>query len=343
MKFSFFYFSAEEGTGKAQKYRLLIEGAKFADAHGFVAVWTPERHFHPFGALYPNPSVTTAALAMITQKVQLRAGSLVLPLHHPVRVAEEWAVADNLSNGRVAISLASGWNAHDFVLQPANYEDRQKAMYEGLATLRKLWAGETIRTPGVAGAEVELRIYPRPVQRDLPIWVTSAGNPETWVKAGEVGANVLTHLVRQSLPDIEKKIRLYREARARHGHDPGQVSLMIHTFVGEDVEAVRQTVRAPFMAYLKTSADIFGGAGAGRKQLVDRTPEELERALAKAFDMYFESSVLMGTPESCQPMVERLRAIGIDELACLLDFGVDDDAVLGSLPFLDRLRAASQR
>src|SRR5690606_23217199 len=71
---SLFYFASDEGEKAADKYRLLLDGARFADAHGFSAVWTPERHFHAFGGLYPNPSVASAALAVITERVKLRAG-----------------------------------------------------------------------------------------------------------------------------------------------------------------------------------------------------------------------------------------------------------------------------
>ena len=102
---------------RASANRLLLDGARFADDHGFEAVWTPERHFHAFGGLYPNPSMTSAAIAAITHGA-FRAGSVVLPLHHPIRVAEEWAVVDNLSRGRVGISFASGWQPNDFVLHP---------------------------------------------------------------------------------------------------------------------------------------------------------------------------------------------------------------------------------
>ena len=98
----------------------LETAARVADAHGFNAVWTPERHFHAFGGPYPNPSVTGAAIAAVTHKVEIRAGSCVVPLHHPARVAEEWSVIDNLSNGRVGISFASGWMPEDFLLRPEN-------------------------------------------------------------------------------------------------------------------------------------------------------------------------------------------------------------------------------
>jgi len=96
LEFSLFYFAGDEDLG-VDKYQLLTEGAKFADQNGFTAVWSPERHFHAFGGIFPNPSVTSAALAMVTNRVQIRAGSVVLPLHDPLRVAEEWSVVDNLS------------------------------------------------------------------------------------------------------------------------------------------------------------------------------------------------------------------------------------------------------
>ena len=107
MQFSLYYWGNDGGAGP-RKYELLLEGAKFADTHGFCAVWTPERHFHAFGGPYPNPSVTGAAVAAVTQNIGVRAGSCVAPLHHPARIAEEWAVIDNLTNGRAALAIASG-------------------------------------------------------------------------------------------------------------------------------------------------------------------------------------------------------------------------------------------
>ena len=144
--FSLFYFASDEGENAANKYALLLEGAKFADQNGFAAVWTPERHFGAFGGLYPNPSVTNAALAsIITKSIGLRAGSCVSPLHSPIRIAEEWSVVDNISGGRVGISFAAGWQPNDFVLQPEQYANRQDTMFRGIEMVRQLWRGETIR------------------------------------------------------------------------------------------------------------------------------------------------------------------------------------------------------
>ncbi|PYR51050.1 MAG: hypothetical protein DMF89_07250, partial [Acidobacteria bacterium] len=89
MEFGIMFFAGSDRPAGDDRYALVREAAQFADRHGFSAVWTPERHFHEFGGLFPNPSVLAAALAVMTERVQIRAGSLIAPLHDPVRIAEE--------------------------------------------------------------------------------------------------------------------------------------------------------------------------------------------------------------------------------------------------------------
>jgi natural product biosynthesis luciferase-like monooxygenase protein len=353
--FSLFYFASDEGEKVHDKYTLLLEGARFADEHGFLAVWTPERHFHAFGGLYPNPSVASAAIAVMTQQVKIRAGSVVLPLHPPIRVAEEWALVDNLSHGRVGISFASGWQPNDFVIAPENYADRKDVMIGGIETVRRLWRGETVAMPGPKGQDVEISTLPRPVQPELPIWLTAAGNPETCRLAGEIGANLLTHLLGQSVEELGEKVRLYREAWRQYGHGPGEghVTLMLHTFVGADDDAVREIVRRPMKDYLRSAVDLVKKAawhfpvrkeGNAGKSLVqpaesnELTPEDMEVLLDYAFERYFETSGLFGTPKTCARLVDRLREVGIDEIACLVDFGVDSETVLANLTHLNTLK-----
>jgi natural product biosynthesis luciferase-like monooxygenase protein len=353
MAFSLFYFSADAGEPD-QRYRLLLDGARFADRHGFLAVWTPERHFHAFGGLYPNPSVTSAALATITERVQLRAGSVVLPLHNPIRVAEEWSVVDNLSNGRVGLSFASGWHANDFALMPDNFAARRELTFRGVDLVRRLWRGESTKVKNGAGAEIEVTIHPRPVRADPPIWLTTAGNVETFRTAGELGVNVLTNMLGQSVEELREKLAAYRAARRERGHaGEGHVTLMLHTFVGTDVDVVRELVRKPFTAYLKTSTDLVKKArwefpafarpsGSGPAEVDDRplTAQEEDALMAHAFERYFKTHGLFGTPQSCRALVESLQEIGVDEIACLIDFGVATQTVLQNLEHLNELKEA---
>ncbi|HEX9938624.1 MAG TPA: amino acid adenylation domain-containing protein, partial [Longimicrobium sp.] len=343
MDFSLFYFSSGGHEGARDKYRLLLDGARFADTHGFSAVWTPERHFHAFGGAFPNPSVVGAAVAAVTRNIGIRAGSVVLPLHDPVRVAEEWSVVDNLSGGRVAISIASGWQPNDFVLKPENYADRKNLMFSGIQTVRSLWKGESLTRANGVGKETPFRILPRPVQAEIPVWVTAGGSPDTFRMAGEAGASLLTHLLGQSVDELADKVRIYREAyRASGAAGEGHVSLMIHTFVGDDLERVRQTVRDPFRAYLATSLDLVKPLAQARGiELTNgraSSDEDMNALLDLAFERYWQTSGLMGTPETCGAMIDRLKAAGVDEVACLIDFVDDVDAVLAALPMLDVVR-----
>ena len=162
--------------------------------------------------------MTGAAVAAVTERVEIRAGSVVLPLHNPLRVAEEWSVVDNLSGGRVGVSFASGWHADDFALAPGRLRrpaggawlrgDRDRAARCGAARRCSRRSGDRPARSRCASSRA-------PVQPELPVWLTAAGNPETFELAGEIGANVLTHLLGQSARGAAPtKIALYRARRA---------------------------------------------------------------------------------------------------------------------------------
>ncbi|MCA9751011.1 MAG: LLM class flavin-dependent oxidoreductase [Gemmatimonadetes bacterium] len=332
------YFFSDDGSRESDaKYRLTLESARFADEHGFQAVWTPERHFQPFGGLYPNPSVLGAALAAVTTRVGIRAGSVALPLHHPVRVAEEWAVVDNLSNGRVALSFASGWHPDDFILHSTPFAERKDAMFRGIEMIRRLWAGDAVPFTREDGTEIRIRSLPRPVQAELPVWITTAGNPETWERTGAAGANVLAALVGYSPEDLAEQIAAYRRARAAAGHDPatGIVTMVAHTYVGENDDEVRELVRAPMTRYLKTYLKQFRGLGLEDGSAHEQDSEEVARL---AFEHSFTHHTLLGTRGKCAHVIETLIPCGVNEIACLVDFGLDVDRVLAALPALAELQ-----
>lgn len=343
VQFSLLFFSDDGSKESDDKYRLLFEAAKYADEHGFAAVWTPERHFQDFGGLYPNPSLLGAALAMITRRVQLRAGSVALPLHNPIRVAEEWSVVDNLSKGRVAVSFASGWHPKDFVLSPASYGERREIMFRGIETIQQLWSGKTVRVPDIDGKETEIKILPKPIQRRLPIWITSSGSRETWARAGAIGANILSGVKGDPEQDLAEKIQLYRESSAAHGHDPraGCVTAMMHTYITNDDDDARKRVEKPLTSYLRTFISQGEHLRTDTNGIDGRkiTSDDMDTLAVFAFERFFNSDSLIGTPEKCERLIRRLVAVGVDEIACLIDFGLDVSTVMEGLKNLGALKA----
>jgi natural product biosynthesis luciferase-like monooxygenase protein len=358
MQFSLFYWGNDDGVGP-KKYELLLEGAKFADANGFCAVWTPERHFHAFGGPYPNPSVTGAAVAAVTKRIGVRAGSCVAPLHHTARIAEEWAVIDNLTNGRAGLAIASGWQPDDFLLRPENAPPNNKAaMLEAIETLRKLWRGEPVAFDRPLGGTIDVVTQPRPVSKELPVWVTTAGNPETWIEAGRIGANVLTHLLGQSIAEVAEKIGIYRAALKEAGYDPAArtVTLMLHTYLADSRDSARETAREPMKDYLRSAAGLIkqyawafpafkkpqGMSNPMQIDLDSMDEEEMDAILEFAFRRYFEESGLFGTIEDGVQRIEELKTIGVNEIACLIDYGIPVSQVIDGLrPLAEVLRRAN--
>jgi natural product biosynthesis luciferase-like monooxygenase protein len=340
--FGILFFGGDEGNAARERYQFVIDVARFADSAGFTAIWVPERHFTAMGSLYPNPAVLHAALARETRRIRLRAGSVVVPLHDPIRIAEEWAVVDNLSNGRIELSFAPGWNAEDFALQPSHYADRYQRMYDGIKTVERLWAGQTIAATDGAGQPIAIRTYPTPLQKQLTIWITAAGSPRSFEQAGALGANLLTHLFDQDVDELAEKIRLYRRARSEHGWDPdtGRVAVTLHTFLADTDDEVRRHADAPYHAYLKSNIKLLSKLAQSRNvpiNLEQLAPAQLDEAITWVFEKFLRQRSLMGTPESCVGLVTRLAQVGVQEVACLLDFGPLPHAILASLPKLRKL------
>lgn len=339
LDFSLFFF-ADDGGGE-ERYRLYLEAGKFADRHGFSAVWSPERHFHEHGGLYPNPAVLNAALATVTKNVGLRAGSVVLPLQSPFRVAEEWSIVDNLSNGRAGISIASGWVPNDFAFAPENYANKREVMFRNLDLVQRLWRGESIPAKDGVGNDITLRVFPRPVQEVLPIWVTCAGGVDLFEKTGRDGYHMLTSLLGQSLEDALQKTGIYQTHLRNAGHDPSKrvATLMMHTFLGKDTQEVLHKVREPLTQYLASHVHLMQTMAKSLNLQVDINEPKWVRYVASfAFERYYRTGALIGTPTSCLPMVDRLIEGGVNEVACFIDFGVETDDVLESLVHLAELK-----
>ncbi|MFI6218913.1 MupA/Atu3671 family FMN-dependent luciferase-like monooxygenase [Nocardia salmonicida] len=337
MDLSLFFFASNSADARAN-YTLLLDAVKFADANGFAAVWTPERHFHTFGGAYPNPAVTSAALATVTSNISIRAGSVVAPLHDPLRIAEEWSVVDNLSNGRSGVAFASGWHTDDFVFQPERYEDRRKTTISTIESVRALWQGDSVTRIGGDGMPTSVSLAPRPVQPELPMWLTSAGSSETFQAAGNTGMGLLTHLLGQTTTALAERIAEYRSAflAARTDDSAAHVAVMAHTFLDRDGDHARALAREPFANYLTESFDLVS-----RLQTVDASAamsaNDIGLLVDRAVDRYMTTSGIFGSPREAMRMIDSLRDIGVDEVACLIDFGLPHETVMRGLEYLASL------
>ncbi|MCI4044247.1 MupA/Atu3671 family FMN-dependent luciferase-like monooxygenase [Streptomyces sp. TRM75563] len=335
------------GAGTPEAYDTLFETARFADEHGFSSLWLPERHFDSFGGIFPNPSVLAAAVARETGRVRINAGSVVLPLHDPVRVAEEWSVVDNLSGGRVGIGCATGWHARDFALHPDRFADRRRIAFDHLDDVRRLWRGEAVRRRTGEGAEAEIRIRPRPVQEEPPFFLATSGQRASYEDAARRGLGVVTNLMSQSVDELAANIAHYRRTRASCGLDPaaGRVTVLVHTYLGDDHATARAEALEPMVRYLRSSLlmrSAATAAGQRREDVAAASEEDLDYLFRRAYDRYCDQRALIGTPASVAPFVDALHGAGVDEIAALVDFGMGRERLRSGLEHLDLLRRRTQ-
>ncbi len=341
MDLSVLFFGDSNQADATAHCDLVLDVSRRADQLGLHAIWLPERHHHVFGGPFPNPSVMAAAVAAVTSTIRVRAGSVVLPLHQAVRVAEEWSVVDALSHGRVDIAFATGWNPDDFTLAPTAFDDRRANTIAEIDVVRRLWEGECIELPNGLGDTIEVRTFPRPVQQSLTPWLTCTASPAGFETAGSGGFNVLTALLHQTPEQLGQNIERYRKARAESGHSGlGTVTLMLHTFVGESEDHARDAVREPLTAYLSSSADLWSVSLPSLGRL-DGFKAKLVMDLA--IERYTSTAGLVGTVESCATTLERMSEAGVDEIACLVDFGLAPSDVLEGVERLGELAGIAGR
>jgi natural product biosynthesis luciferase-like monooxygenase protein len=361
MQISVAFFGSDDAGARthADKYEDILRIAQLADTLGFAAVWTPERHFQQVGQVFPSPPVLSAALAAVTRRIAIRAGSVVLPLHHPLRVVEDWAIVDNLSRGRVGISIATGWHSTDFVLAPDYYVDRRERALREIPLLRALWAGEPVELPDGAGRTVSVRPQPAPHSARLPLWLTASGRVDSWLAAGRLRTGVLSGTLGQGREELVANIGKYREAyqasleaseapdspdAPQMPGDPsrGTITLMAHCYVGADQSDALARASDPLRRYLAShvlqSATNHDGA-----QAAALTPRQTERLTEFALRRHLAWGTLVGSPESCRDTLRELRDLGCDEVACLVDFGLGVEDILAGLYRLDGLRKELDR
>lgn len=324
-RLSLYFFPTTGTVSESDYFSMVFDACKVADAAGFHAAWFPERHFVAFGGQHPNPSVMAAAVAACTTRLQVRAGSVAAPLHHVIRVAEEWALVDRISRGRAGLSLASGWHRDDFVLSDVDYDRRREHTISCVETIRGLWAGESRAFVDSDGQEREVALGVSPSQ-ELPMWLTAAGSPSTFEAAARARCGVMTAMLGQSLPAMTKNIARYRQTWQDCGHPGrGDVVAMVHTYVSDEPD-LEHVLRPAMHSYL---SDFL--------QQTSTQESDQTVLLEAAFQEYLRGPSLLGSTAKARGVLGELSLADVDEVGCLVDFGLPAATVLAGLESLGSL------
>ena len=238
MKFSIFYVICPEGDeSEADAYQKVMEQCQAADELGYHCAWFAEHHFSKVG-MCPDPLLWCAALAQKTKNIRLGTAISIMPFHNPVRLAEQAAVVDLLSGGRLELGVGRGSQPKEFKTFGVKPSESRKRLVEGLEIVSRLLEGEEVTFEGEFYQCRDVQIFPRPIQKPRPpIWLAGT-SPETYTYAGENGFKIMASAGFKGPQVYREKMKLYEEAVAAAGGDLSDIDYtMTHRFyVCEDNE-----------------------------------------------------------------------------------------------------------
>lgn len=221
----------------AERLREAVEEIVLADQVGLDVYGIGEHHRKDYAG--SAPAVILAAAAATTKRIRLTSAVSVLSSDDPVRVYQDFATLDGLSNGRAEIMAGRGSFTESFPLFGYSLEDYDELFEENLELLLAIRASEKVTWRGGHRPAIHnLPVYPRAVQDPLPVWIASGGNPESAVRAGTLGLPIAFAIIGGMPERFAPLVNLYKEAAARAGHNPDKLQIATHShgFVGETNE-----------------------------------------------------------------------------------------------------------
>jgi alkanesulfonate monooxygenase SsuD/methylene tetrahydromethanopterin reductase-like flavin-dependent oxidoreductase (luciferase family) len=307
----------------------IIDEAIYADSVGLNSVWIGEHHFSTLGVL-SCPDVVLAYIAARTERIRLAPAVTVLPLHHPIRVAEQWASVDLISGGRVDFAAGRGYDRREYLPLGVSFEDNQAMFDEGMEVVQRLWnASAPISHRGRYYAFEDVMITPQPVQRPIPSYVASFSRPSIEL-AGRLGCGLIVapFAAAISYGGLSEVARLYRETCAAHGKAPGR--LMCSYFIHFFDDPMRETeARARQLRYYQECViPAFPGDPATAPPSYRYFIDMVERLRQVRPEDLTENSVLLGAPGYITEVLKKVEAAGFDEVILYFNVGLKPHAMV---------------
>jgi alkanesulfonate monooxygenase SsuD/methylene tetrahydromethanopterin reductase-like flavin-dependent oxidoreductase (luciferase family) len=331
----FFLMQRDEAWSERAVFDSGLEQMLAAESLGYSSVWIAEHHFNDYG-LCPAPPVLAAYVAARTHALRLGMGVSLLPLHHPVDLAEELAVLDVVSGGRLDVGIGRGGTLQDYETFQSDRADSRARVEEGIALMRHAWSGTPFDFQGRFHSADRLHVRPQPMQRPHPPLFIAANSEDSVVSAARMGLPTLSSFF-VPIADLQRRHKLYRETALAAGRTETEIAALERQAWGMRVvhvapdrqEALRAT-EAPFMGYQRRMSQLRSDSSGGS------VPSSFDRTLLRlrAFQDYLADGwALIGTPAEVRESLSRyLEATGYERVLLLMALpGLSTELALRSM------------
>jgi probable LLM family oxidoreductase len=306
--------------GPRERMANLLEEIELADQVGLDVFGAGEHHRSDY--LISAPAVVLAAAAVRTKNIRLTSAVTVLSSDDPVRVFEEFSTVDLLSNGRAEIMAGRGSFVESFPLFGYDLNDYDTLFSEKLDLLLKLRSQDRVNWTGTVRAPLrDQAVFPRPVQRPIPLWIAVGGTPESVARAGTLGLPLALAIIGGYPERFAPLVELYRESGRRAGHDPSvlKVGINSHTFVADTSASAANTFFPPYAEVMSrigrergwpaTSRAQFDAMKAPRGALLVGSPQEVIDKVMFEYEVFRHDRFLAQMSLGAMPHANVMRAI----------------------------------
>ncbi len=328
MEFGYFTLSDNHYEGNTRNANQFVKDltaeALYADQLGMHSAWIGEHHFNSLG-VNSSPEMVLAYIAALTKHIRLAPAVTVLPLHNPIRVAEQWATLDLLSGGRVDFAAGRGYDRREYIPFGISFEDNQSIFDEGMEVLRNLWnsGGERIDHKGKHYQFEDVRITPQPLQTPMPMYVASFSKPSIELAARlNCGLIVAPFAAAMSFGGLKQVADLYHESCAKYGTKPQRLMCSYFTHFADDAASEKAQRERQIRYYKECVIPSFPGdprtAPPSYRYFIDMV-ERLHKV--KPEDLT-ENSVLIGNSARMTEILKKVEAAGFDEVILYFNVGM---------------------
>jgi alkanesulfonate monooxygenase SsuD/methylene tetrahydromethanopterin reductase-like flavin-dependent oxidoreductase (luciferase family) len=317
----FFLMQRDEAWSEQAVYDSAIAQMLEAEGLGYHSVWLAEHHFNDYG-LCPAPPVLASFIAARTTRLRFGMGVSLMPLHHPIDLAEQLAVLDVVSGGRLDVGVGRGGTLQDYHTFRSDRADSRARVEEGIALMRESWRGVPFDFTGRFHSAERLHVRPRPVQRPHPPIFVATNSEDSVLSAARLGLPTLSSFF-VPMAEIQRRHRLYRETALAAGRSSEEIDalerqswLMRVVHVAPDREAAVRAVEAPFMGYQEKMSRLRSDSAGGS------VPDSFDRSLLRlrAFGDYLADDwMVLGTADDVRDGLQKhLDATGYQRVMLLM-------------------------
>ncbi|MGE0417187.1 MAG: LLM class flavin-dependent oxidoreductase [Acetobacteraceae bacterium] len=288
-----------------------------AEEWGLDAIWLAEIHQQAARSVLTAPLTVLSAIATRTTRLKLGTGVQVLPLAHPLRLAEETATVDQISKGRLLLGAGRSGNPRSYAAYGVPYGESRDRFYETLEILKLAWTQEVFSFQGRYWTFSDARAVPRPYQQPHPPILIAGASEDTFPTLGALGHPLFVAVRSGTLSGLGPDLNAYRAAYAAAGHPGhGQVHLRIGMHLADTDAAARDEARDSIMhGYRALTTQLEGAPNARRRA-------EIEASAAQGYEDFLRDKLIVGSPDTVVARLRQLQQeLGIDGILAELNFG----------------------